>query len=293
MRSEKPVPFKLTPHRERTADGISEKWEVSVLSAKPSTVASGEYEGLTLAELFERKRDFFGSLSLFPILVKTITAETDLYVHVHPDDFYAAAHGLGIGKDEVWYVLDTDGDGAVYLGFKEGVSPAAIRRAVKNGGMENLLQKYSASRGDSFYIPAGTAHALLRGTTVLAVQKNSQVEYRLYNYCREGELHVDKAMRVLKSTEEENDFSTYRIHRDYMSRVLLCGGYFTCREIAVKKKYTFKLGGGFAAFTVVSGTGVLADGTVINKGETWFVPCGAECVVKTKGSNVVLVEVKV
>src|SRR3546814_15682245 len=50
--------------------------------------------------------------------------------------------------------------------------------------------------GSFYYIPAGTVHAIGGGVTLVEVQQNNDVTYRLYDYGRPRELHLEEAMAV-------------------------------------------------------------------------------------------------
>ncbi|MDR0326436.1 MAG: mannose-6-phosphate isomerase, partial [Oscillospiraceae bacterium] len=47
-------------------------------------------------------------LSDGPVLIKLIDARESLSVQVHPDDDYARIHDNGIGKTEMWVILDCE-----------------------------------------------------------------------------------------------------------------------------------------------------------------------------------------
>ena len=60
------------------------------------------------------------------------------------------------------------------------------------------MEWHSVRAGDFFYIPAGTVHAIGAGVSLIEVQQNSDVTYRLYDYGRPRELHLDQAIAVAR-----------------------------------------------------------------------------------------------
>ena len=187
-------------------NGIGESWEFSAHPSRPSKVAVDGV--MSMLELIKRYgRDIIDGFEEFPILVKVIDANDNLSVQVHPSEEQAKELGeKDHGKPEAWVVLDADEGAKIYLGFREDVEPEEFRRAIEKG--ENVLEYLNAvevKKGDAFYIPAGTIHALGKGVRVLEVSTNSNVTYRIYDYGRGRELHLDKAFRVLnfKRTDVE------------------------------------------------------------------------------------------
>ncbi len=180
------------------AERIGESWEFSAHPSRPSKVA---VDGIIdMLELIERYgKDVIDGFKEFPILVKIIDANEDLSVQVHPSERQAKELGENDhGKPEAWVVLDADEGAKIYLGFKEDISPDEFRKAIERN--ENVLRYLNAievKKGDAFYIPAGTIHALGKGVRVLEVSTNSNITYRIYDYGRGRELHLDKAFKVL------------------------------------------------------------------------------------------------
>jgi len=188
------------------ADKIGESWEFSAHPSNPSLIAiNGKIRFDDLIKRFGR--EILGDLEEFPILVKIIDANEDLSVQVHPSEDQAKELGeKDHGKPEAWIVLDAEEDAKIYLGFKEDVEPEEFLKAIERG--ENILEYLNVvkvDKGDAFYIPAGTIHALGKGVRVLEVSTNSNITYRIYDYGRGRELHLDKALKVLnfKRTDVE------------------------------------------------------------------------------------------
>jgi mannose-6-phosphate isomerase len=132
--------------------------------------------------------------ALDALLVKYLFTSEALSVQVHPSDIDAPAGKRG--KEECWYVIAAEPDAKLGIGFKAPISAEAIRAAALDGGIENQLAWHPARAGDFFYIPAGTVHAIGPGLSLVEVQQNSDMTYRLYDYGRPRELHLDAGIAV-------------------------------------------------------------------------------------------------
>ena len=133
------------------------------------------------------------------LLAKYIFACDKLSIQLHPDDDQAEAAGLGrTGKEECWLVIAADGDARLGVGLREAVSEEELRAASLDGRIEDLLEWHRVEAGDFLYIPAGTIHAIGAGVSLIEIQQNSDVTYRLYDYGRPRELHLDAALPIAR-----------------------------------------------------------------------------------------------
>jgi mannose-6-phosphate isomerase len=132
----------------------------------------------------------------FPLLVKFLFTDERLSVQVHPNDEYAMAQEKSRGKTEMWHVLSAASDASIALGFRQSLRPGELRSAVADGSVEKLLHWIPVSAGDTYFVPAGVVHALGAGVVLCEIQQNSDVTYRLYDYGRPRELHIEKALAV-------------------------------------------------------------------------------------------------
>ncbi len=133
------------------------------------------------------------------LLVKYIFTSEKLSVQAHPSDAQTLAQGLGRqGKEECWLVIAADPGAALAIGFLERTSADQIRVAALDGSIEQLLEWHKVRAGDFFYIPAGTVHAIGAGVSLIEVQQNSDITYRLYDYGRPRELHLDAGVAVAR-----------------------------------------------------------------------------------------------
>lgn len=132
------------------------------------------------------------------VLVKYLFTSEKLSVQVHPSD--ATALPGEAGKEECWLVLDAEPDARLAIGFEREVTPAEIEAAAKDGTIEALLTWHPAQPGDLFYLPAGTVHAIGPGLSLVEVQQTSDTTFRLYDYGRPRELHLERALAVAEGT---------------------------------------------------------------------------------------------
>ncbi len=119
-----------------------------------------------------------------------------LSVQVHPDDEQAHARGLPRGKDECWVILDAEPDSTIALGTHAPADADTLRAAALDGSIEALLDWKPVQAGDFFYAPSGTVHAIGAGITLIEIQQNSETTYRLYDYGRPRELHLEDGVAV-------------------------------------------------------------------------------------------------
>ena len=132
------------------------------------------------------------------LLLKYLFTSEKLSIQVHPDD--AAARGLGLprGKDEAWLVLAAEPDATLGLGLRATATPLELREAALDGSIEAMVDWRPVRAGDCIYSPAGTIHAIGAGVSLVEVQQNTDLTYRLYDYGRPRELHLDEALAVVR-----------------------------------------------------------------------------------------------
>jgi len=131
---------------------------------------------------------------LLQLLVKYIFTSEKLSVQVHPSDVQAPGHG----KEECWLIVAAEPDAIIGIGFREPLGAEKMRKAALDGSIEQLLEWHPVSPGDFFYIPANTVHGIGAGVSLIEVQQNSDVTYRLFDYDRPRELHLDEGVAVAR-----------------------------------------------------------------------------------------------
>lgn len=182
--------FKTSPFVSEKVWGY-ERWIVSTHKAGTSFITS-EVSGFDEKPL----QEIIGSP--YPLLIKIIQADETLSVQVHPDDEYAAVHENSPGKTECWYVLDAKPEATIIYGFNEQYSRSDLEAAINNNRLEKYLRTVPVAKGDFIFIPAGTVHAIQGGLRLLEIQQSSDITYRLYDWGRPREVHIQKGLDVIR-----------------------------------------------------------------------------------------------
>jgi mannose-6-phosphate isomerase len=131
-----------------------------------------------------------------PVLVKWLFTSEKLSIQVHPNDDQARMMGEVGGKEEMWVVASAEPNACLGIGTKHALSVDELRAAALSGAIEDLMDWKPVQAGDYYYIPAGTVHAIGAGITLIEVQQNADITYRLYDYGRPRELHLDRGIAV-------------------------------------------------------------------------------------------------
>jgi len=198
-----------------------------------------------------------------PLLVKFLFANQHLSVQVHPDDACAKLHHSSPGKTEMWHVLAAQEGAKIAAGFREPVTSEQARAAALDGTIVDLLEWFDARPGDTFFIPAGTVHAIGAGVTVCEIQQPSDITYRFYDYGRGRELHLDQALAV----------GHLGPHAARVSARVACPYFVTELVGGAGVKTTLPLssdGPGQELWIFLEGQGSI-DGQPIRAGEVWQV----------------------
>ncbi|HXR38885.1 MAG TPA: class I mannose-6-phosphate isomerase [Terracidiphilus sp.] len=192
----------LRPWYDRRAEGepLGEVW----LTGDDCTVATGPHAGQSLGSLFaaapEAMLGAAASSPGSPLLVKMIFAREKLSVQVHPDDAMAQKYGEPRGKTECWYALAAEPGAQVAAGLKPGVTLDQVKAGIHEGTLEESLNVLPVSTGDMIFVDAGTVHAIWPGSILLETQQNCDLTYRMYDYGRPRELHIDKSLEATRLT---------------------------------------------------------------------------------------------
>jgi mannose-6-phosphate isomerase len=181
------------------SEKIGEAW----LTGDQCKVANGPLTGKSLIELalqYGRKLvgDAARDASRFPLLVKFLFPQEKLSVQVHPDDEAARRAGQPWGKTECWYVAHAKPEAQIGLGLKPGVTRAQFENAIRGNRAEELLNWVKVYTGEMIYVAAGTVHTLGAGLIIVETQQQSDITYRLYDYGRPRELHLQEGLAVVK-----------------------------------------------------------------------------------------------
>jgi len=131
-----------------------------------------------------------------PLLVKWLFTSEKLSIQVHPNDAQAQVLGRASGKEECWFIVCAEPESRLGIGTLHPLTADELRNASLSGAIEDLMDWKPVKAGDYFYIPAGTVHAIGSGITLVEVQQNADITYRLYDYGRPRELHLDDGIAV-------------------------------------------------------------------------------------------------
>jgi mannose-6-phosphate isomerase len=149
--------------------------------------------------------------SPLPLLVKWLFTSEKLSIQVHPSDDQARARGLPSGKEECWYIVSAEPGAVLGMGTKQPLTSDELRAASLSGEIEALMDWKPVKAGDYFYIPAGTVHAIGAGITLVEVQQYADITYRLYDYGRPRELHLDDGVAVSKAAPYADHFKLWLV----------------------------------------------------------------------------------
>jgi mannose-6-phosphate isomerase len=190
----------LRPWYNQAAKGapIGEVW----LTGDDCEAATGAYAGKLLKEIFkEMPQAMLGEdapASDSPLLIKVLFAREKLSVQVHPDDVLAQKYGEPRGKTECWYSLASEPGAKVALGLKSGVTMDDVKAGIENNTLEQSLNVLSVKAGEMMYVDAGSVHAIWPGSVLLETQQNCDLTYRMYDYGRGRELHIEKSLEATR-----------------------------------------------------------------------------------------------
>lgn len=211
-----------------------------------------------------------------PLLIKILFTSERLSVQVHPDDAYAGQHHDGSrGKTEAWHVIAAEPHATIGLGLSAPLTREQGEAAARSGEIERLVDWRPAAAGDTFLVPAGTLHALGPGLTLVEVQQQSDITYRLFDYGRGRELHLEHGLAVA-------DLGPYTFGTDSgdmrsgARRILTQCRYFTMEHRTVCEPLSFApLAPHFHVIVVIKGSATIA-GEPVAPGSVWCVPARSD-----------------
>ena len=234
------------------------------------------------------------SLGVLALLVKIIDAKNDLSVQVHPNDEYAGEHEHSLGKTECWYVLQADEGTNMVMGH-HAKNKEEFVKAIEEDDYDNLLNKFQIKKGDFFYIPSGTLHAICSGSLIYEAQQSSDITYRVYDYHRKDKDGHERQLHVQQSIDVTNISADSDQQKEFVS-VPLENGTRTCMvESEFFKVYSYKMTGKntvandapFQMVSVIDGEGTL-NGDAVKKGDH-FVICSDQKETNFDGNMEVMI----
>lgn len=277
-----------------------EAWVISAHPNGVSVIESPEaFKGMPFDQFYKENPAFFGDLDdeTFPLLIKILDAKENLSVQVHPDNIYGLEHEGELGKTECWYIIDAEPGAQIVYGHKVN-SKEEFRELVESSQWDDLLRYIPVEKGEFYYVPHGTIHAIGGGVTTLETQQSSDTTYRVYDYGRvddqgnERELHLQQSMDVsliphkdpelaIEVTEQAGGAITHFLTNDYFKVFK----WEVTSELAVPKAEAIYLA------TVIDGVGeLIIDGKVysIHKGSSFATPADAQD-IQLRGTDLLLI----
>ncbi|APF23079.1 type I phosphomannose isomerase catalytic subunit [Clostridium butyricum] len=272
----------LEKFRNNVPEGvIGESWDIACHKNGTGKVANGELKGKGFDEVIkEYGNKFLGnSISIdedFPLLIKLITAKDKLSVQVHPNDEYAKRVENDLGKTEAWYVVDAEEGASLIVGTKD-CDKETFKKAIEDGNLDKYLNKIPVKKGDFFYVQSGLVHAICEGILIAEIQQSSDTTYRVYDYNRGREIHVEKALDVIDFSLKGENTQGITIKNDGYDKTYLClGEYFTIQKYEVNTSVKEASDEDrFYLFTCVDGEGTIkynGGEENISMGDSIFIP---------------------
>lgn len=202
-------------------------------------------ENQTLGELVAKDPAQFGLRKgeEFPLIISMTAADEDLSIQVHPTDHFAREiENKSYGKSEAWFFISPPLSGSIIAG-QTVKSISGFRAAVTQGSYEKILGRETVSKEEMVYIPAGTIHALTKGSLVYEIQQATDITYRFYDYDRldldgnKRELHTEKALETtnFQQTVSKKTFpleQTLDVREFKVKRTILQEQYRNDEEVA-------------------------------------------------------------
>ncbi|UII30600.1 AraC family ligand binding domain-containing protein [Fulvivirga ulvae] len=289
-------------------ENCGETWELSTVKGNISEIANGEFKGMLLDELLKKFPDeIMGSEVVsafgteFPLLIKFIDAQQDLSVQVHPDDTLAKARHNGMGKTEMWYIMQADNGASLIAGFNRPLNKEQYNDYFSKGTLDEILNRVEVEKGDVFYIPAGRIHTIGKGIMLAEIQQTSDLTYRIYDFDRvdaqgnKRELHVEEALDALDYTFHENYKTPYELH-DNQRSTLVQSPYFTTNKFSLSqlKVLDYSAVDSFVIYICTEGQGSIkynGGEQPITQGDVFLVPSVLKEIKIQPENNLELLEV--
>lgn len=270
-------------------DKTGECWAISAHPNGANTILNGRYKGYTLDQVWYDNRGLFGNddREAFPLLTKILDAQDKLSVQVHPDDAYAKEHEGEYGKTECWYILDAEEDAEIIYGVN-AQDQETLNKMIDNREFDKLFNTVKVKKGDFYYVPAGTVHAIGKGIMILETQQSSDTTYRIYDYDRtdkNGEqraLHLNESKDVIDLSQASPNVTPIELQRageNYTQ--LVSNDFFTVEKWEIGHTTIFEKPQYYCLVSIIDGSGeVSVDGDkyTLDKGQHFILTSEDEAI---------------
>jgi len=294
-------------HKDSFSNKIGESWELSGVEGNVSVVSNGALKGETLNSLIKNyKETIVGSKiyqvfgDTFPLLFKFIDANDDLSIQLHPNDELAQKRHNSFGKTEMWYVVDTDKESKLYIGFDKEYTKDTYLTKFNNGEILEMVNDKEVEKGDVFFIETGTVHAIGKGVLIAEIQQTSNLTYRIFDWNRTDdkgnsrELHTDLALDAFDFSKTQIERIPYENTINKPEKLVVCD-YFTTNKITVKGSFKKDLSkiDSFVVYMCVEGNAEICieeNTEQLRKGETILIPAIVD-EIEIKATYIELLEI--
>ena len=221
-------------NKDITEENIGESWEISTVKNNETKVKSGKLKGKSLTDLINTYKEAVVGKSVynsfgnkFPLLIKYIDAKTPLSIQVHPSNELALKRHNSFGKNEMWYVMDSDSNAELIVGFNQKLNKKSYKKALEEGEILDILNTEKVKKGDVFNIPTGRVHAIGAGVMLAEIQQTSDITYRIYDYKRVDsktgslrELHTELALDAIDFELVDNYKTEYTLNKNTSNKLV-------------------------------------------------------------------------
>lgn len=278
--------YRLKPVKKQIIWGghrLSEEFGIGRNCIAEAWVLAVHSEGVNRVESLHGDLSKIVGTEPFPVMIKLIDAADSLSVQVHPV------------KTEMWYVVDCEEGASLVYGLKDRFDKKAMRKALNEGRVRELLNYVPVHRGDVFFIPQGLVHAIGAGILIAEIQQNSNVTYRLYDYGRlqngkPRQLHIDESMSVIRDfTDKEINARRYSLGRISEDCIANCEFFTAFRKTVNGEIRLTSEKKRFVSVVILDGEGKIGHFT-FKKGESYLMNGSTAATLRSDNAEIIVTE---
>ncbi|CAN5416242.1 class I mannose-6-phosphate isomerase [soil metagenome] len=224
-------------------------------------------DGVSIGELWFQRTD--KNVPEPELLLKLLFTTQPLSIQVHPDDAFAKSIGSANGKTEAWYILSAAQGAEVAIGLNRLLSSAELRASIDNSSIVGLVHWRSVHAGDVCFVPAGTIHAIGAGIVLAEIQQRSDATFRIFDYERQRELHIENALAVADAGPAERQSPLKKLSE--VRSVLIENRHFVLEKIKLQPGSRWALDAKRETWMLILEGHGLIGAFDVSKGEVVFV----------------------